>query len=74
MFLDQAAFEAWLDARQGSKAPRGRAFLYTWRYAILLWNVLNALHSPHSSEILTKLLKLHRLWRENLRSRGTQLE
>jgi hypothetical protein len=74
MFLDQAAFEAWLDARQGSKAPRGRAFLYTWRYAILLWNVLNALHSPYSSEVLTKLLKLHRLWREKLRSRSTQLE
>ena len=74
MFLDQAAFEAWLEARQGGKAPRGRAFLYTWRYAILLWNVLNALHSPFSSEILTKLLKLHRLWREKLRSRMIQLE
>ena len=74
MFLDQAAFEAWLKARKGGKAPRGRAFLYTWRYAILLWNVLNALHSPFSSEILTKLLKLHRLWREKLRSRMIQLE
>jgi hypothetical protein len=74
MFLDQAAFEAWLEARQGSKAPRGRAFLYTWRYAILLWNVLNALHSPYSSEVLTKLLKLHRVWREKVRSRAVQLE
>jgi hypothetical protein len=74
MFLDQAALKAWLEARQGSKAPRGRAFLYTWRYAILLWNVLNALHSPYSSEVLTKLLKLHRVWREKVRSRNTQLE
>ncbi len=74
MFLDQTALKAWLEARQGSKAPRGRAFLYTWRYAILLWNVLNALHSPFSSEILTKLFKLHRVWREKWRSRNTQLE
>jgi hypothetical protein len=74
MFLDQIALEAWLEARHSSKAPRGRAFLYTWRYAILLWNVLNALHSPYSSEVLTKLLKLHRVWREKVRSRATQLE
>jgi hypothetical protein len=72
MFLDQAAFEAWLKVRHNSKIPRGRAFLYTWRYAILLWNVLNALHSPFSSEVLTKLLKLHRSWRENIRPRVVQ--
>ena len=74
MFLDQTAFEAWLEAGHTSKAPRGRAFLSTWRYVILLWNVLNALHSPVSSQVLTKLLKLHRVWRESLRSRSVQLE
>jgi hypothetical protein len=74
LFLDQTAFEAWLEAGHTSKAPRGRAFLSTWRYAILLWNVLNALHSPFSSEVLTKLLKLHRVWREALRTRNLQLE
>jgi hypothetical protein len=69
IFLDKASLQAWLETRHNNKPPRGRAFVSTWRYAILLWNVLNALHSVHASEVLTKLLKLNRTWRESLNAR-----
>jgi hypothetical protein len=48
-----------LQHRREPHPPRGRAFLRTWTYAIQLWQVITALHSPHSSRLLTALLRVH---------------
>ena len=48
-----------LQHRRGAHPPRGRAFLRTWTYAIQLWQVIAALHSPHASRLLTALLRVH---------------
>lgn len=45
--------------RREPHPPRGRAFLRTWTHAIGLWQVITALHSPHSSRLLTELLRVH---------------
>ena len=64
LFDDPDALMRWLRPKRERSISRGRAFVGTWSYAIGLWEVLQALHSPHSSRVLTQILQLHRVWRQ----------
>lgn len=64
VFDDPEALKRWARPKRERGIPRGRAFVGTWSCAIGLWEVLQALHSPHAGRALTQMLQLHRVWRQ----------